>query len=117
MSKVAGTLAIKWRHQPCSAQARPTRPFSPFLRQKLSLDCWPSDQLLVSIPVVLAFALPATAEEKPGKSGPMLNFDLGNKKDGVGVKAKVDPKKKDPLSSLEVQIGAGDKKSKSEKTK
>ncbi len=74
-------------------------------------------RLLVSVAVVLAFALPATAEEKPGKSGPMLNFDLGNKKDGVGVKAKVDPKKKDPLSSLEVQIGTGDKKSKSEKTK
>jgi hypothetical protein len=53
-------------------------------------------RLLVSVAVVLAFALPATAEEKPGKSGPMLNFDLGNKKDGVGVKAKVDPKKKGP---------------------
>jgi hypothetical protein len=73
--------------------------------------------LLISVAVLLAFALPATAEEKPGKSGPMLNFDLGSKKDGVGVKAKVDPKKKDPLSSLEVQIGTSDKKSKGEKSK
>jgi hypothetical protein len=78
-------------------------------------------RLLISVAVVLAFALPATAEEKPskeksGKSGPILNLDVGNKKDGVGVKAKVDPTKKDPLSSLQIQIG-GDKKSKGEKTK
>jgi len=42
----------------------------------------------------------------------VLNFDLGSKKDGVGVKAKVDPKKNDPLSSLECGSGTGDKKAK-----
>lgn len=74
--------------------------------------------VIVSIVLVLAFALPANAEEKPGKSGPTLNLDLGSKKDGVGVKAKVDPKKKDnPLSSIQVQIGSSDKKAKSEKNK
>ncbi|MFZ0849596.1 MAG: hypothetical protein WAO08_10385 [Hyphomicrobiaceae bacterium] len=66
-------------------------------------------RLLISVAVVMAFALPATAEEKPGKS--LLNLDLGGKKDGVGVKAKVDPKKKNPLDSLEIKIGS-DKKSK-----
>jgi hypothetical protein len=75
--------------------------------------------LLISVAVVLAFALPATAQEKEkaGKSGPSFNIDLGGKKDGVGVKAKVDPTKKDnPLSNLQVQIGAGEKK-KGEKSK
>ena len=79
-------------------------------------------RLLISLAVALAFALPATAEDKPGKekeksgkSGPSFNFDIGNKKDGVGVKAKVDPTKKDPLSSLQVKIG-GAKKGKDEKS-
>jgi len=74
-------------------------------------------KLLISVAVVLAFALPATAEEKPSKdkekSGkPSFNLNIGGKKDGVGVDAKIDPTKKDnPLSSLKVQIG-GDKKEK-----
>ena len=77
-------------------------------------------RLLISVAVVLAFAIPATAEEKPGKekekSGkPSFNLNIGGKKDGVGVDAKIDPTKKDnPLSSLKVQIG-GDKKGKGEK--
>jgi hypothetical protein len=71
-------------------------------------------RLLISVAVVLAFALPATAEDKPAKekekSGkPSLNLNIGGKKDGVGVDAKIDPTKKgNPLSSFKVQIG-GDK--------
>ena len=75
-------------------------------------------KLLFSLAVVLAFALPANAEEKPGKEKPaksLLNVDLGAKKDGVGVKAKVDPTKKNPLEKLELQIGTGDKKKKADK--
>lgn len=75
-------------------------------------------KLLISLAVVLAFALPAAAEEKPSKekSGKsLLNLDLGAKKDGVGVKAKVDPTKKNPLDKLELQIGTGDKKKKADK--
>jgi hypothetical protein len=74
-------------------------------------------RLLIALAVILAFALPATAEDKPGKekekSGkPSFNLNIGGKKDGVGVDAKVDPTKKDnPLSSLKIQIG-GDKKEK-----
>jgi len=74
-------------------------------------------RLLISVTVVLAFALPATAEDKPSKekekSGkPSFNLNIGGKKDGVGVDAKIDPTKKDnPLSSLKVQVG-GDKKEK-----
>jgi hypothetical protein len=74
-------------------------------------------RLLITLAVVLAFALPATAEDKPSKekekSGkPSFNLNIGGKKDGVGVDAKVDPTKKDnPLSSLKIQIG-GDKKEK-----
>ena len=74
-------------------------------------------RLLIPLAVVLAFALPATAEDKPAKekekSGkPSFNLNVGGKKDGVGVDAKIDPTKKDnPLSSLKVQIG-GDKKEK-----
>ena len=74
-------------------------------------------KLLISVAVVLAFALPATAEDKPTKdkekSGkPSFNLNIGGKKDSVGVDAKIDPtKKNNPLSSLKVQIG-GDKKEK-----
>jgi len=79
-------------------------------------------RLLICVAVVLAFALPATAEEKPSKekekSGkPSFNLNIGGKKDGVGVDAKIDPtKKENPLSSLKVQIG-GDKKEKAKSEK
>ena len=75
-------------------------------------------KLLICLTVVLAFALPANAEEKPSKEKPsksLLNLDLGAKKDGVGVKAKVDPTKKNPLDKLELQIGTGEKKKKGDK--
>jgi len=85
-------------------------------------------RLFIILAVVLAFALPANAEEKPSKEKPskekpskekpgksLLNLDLGAKKDGVGVKAKVDPTKKNPLDKLELQIGTGDKNKKGDK--
>ena len=75
-------------------------------------------RLLICLAVVLALALPAIAEEKPSKEKPaksLLNLDLGAKKDGVGVKAKVDPTKKNPLEKLELQVGTGDKKKKGDK--
>jgi hypothetical protein len=75
-------------------------------------------KLLISLAVIVAFALPANAEEKASKEKPgksLLNLDLGAKKDGVGVKAKVDPTKKNPLDKLELQIGTGDKKKKADK--
>ena len=78
--------------------------------------------LLMSLAFVLAFALPATAEEKPSKekeksSKPSFNLNIGGKKDGLGVDAKIDPtKKNNPLSGLKVQIG-GDKKEKAKAEK
>jgi hypothetical protein len=80
-------------------------------------------RVLISVAVVLAFALPATAEDKPAKekekSGkPSFNLNIGGKKDGVGVDAKIDPTKKDnPLSSLKVQIGGDKKEKEKEKAK
>ena len=79
-------------------------------------------RLLISAALVLAFALPATAEDKASKekdqSGkPSFNLNIGGKKDGVGVDAKIDPtKKSNPLSSLKVQFGGEQKqKNKGEK--
>src|SRR5262245_33574257 len=85
-------------------------------------------RLFIILAVLLAFALPANAEEKPSKEKPgnekpstdkpgksLLNLDLGATKDSVGVKAKVDPTKKNPIDKLELQIGTGDKNKKGDK--